>query len=65
MKGYVFFANLQTKNSGGLRFGTSDKELEQGLLELKDDKLKFGKLKVELQKYSKANGTFINYFEVE
>ncbi|MCB0478785.1 MAG: hypothetical protein KDC84_11500 [Crocinitomicaceae bacterium] len=64
MKGYVFFANLKKKSEGGLMFGTSDKELHNELLE-KVDKIKADKLKIELVPYSKADGTFLNYFDIE
>lgn len=63
MKGYTWFANKK-KNEGSLIFGTSDKELEQELME-KVDKIKAEKLKVQLLPYSKVSSKFISFFETE
>ena len=65
MKGYVFFANLKKKNEGGMIFGTSDKELEQGLLEVKEEILNSNKLKINILPYSKASYKFTSFFEIE
>jgi hypothetical protein len=64
MKGYTFFANLKKKNEGSLIFGTSDKELEQEIME-KAEKIKSEKLKITITTYNKATGKFMNFFEEE
>ncbi|MEZ4936442.1 MAG: hypothetical protein R2799_02500 [Crocinitomicaceae bacterium] len=64
MKQYILFANLKKKNEGGMMFGTSDKEMEQELLE-KIEKIKAGDLKLELLPYARVDARFLQFFEAE
>lgn len=63
MKGYSVYANRK-KSEGALMFGTSDKELEQELVE-KIEKIKSPKLRLTLSTYSKTQSKILQWLDTE